>query len=140
MFYAIIEFIQMMITFTSGQGILKISWFLIKNVDITQKMQKQHISSSTTSCFRRQTAEEREQERQAATKYFLSMQLGSLPPPPPPPPAAPHPPPVSLIPSQQPPPVTPTLTTPLLDKDDPSAISALESLRPWTNTNVESSA
>ena len=112
--------------------------------------------------YRRQTAEEREQERQAATKYFLSMQLGSLPPPPPPPPPAPttptapnvHP----LHPMHAGHQVHPSLAAAaaaavaaaaggpqpspgiLEAKDDPSAISALESLRPWTSANLQTSA
>ena len=78
--------------------------------------------TGTSLLFRRQTAEEREQERQAATKYFLSMQLGSMAAPPP-----------SII--------TPlSATTPsgshALSKEfrqtDKDAISALESIRPWS--------
>ena len=106
--------------------------------------------------FRRQTAEEREQERQAATKYFLSMQLGSLPPPPPPHQAVAAAMAAAAASTAQPPPPHLALRDSLVEGQDPasrgfeirgdaerenignagngngSALTALESLRPWS--------
>ena len=93
---------------------------------------------SLTFLFRRQTAEEREQERQAAAKYFLSMQMSGLdgPDSPPSPPAHMLPPATSPSPSP-PPPSTSSSSSSVLDPPHPQSLSALQSLKPWTESQAK---
>ena len=93
---------------------------------------------SLTFLFRRQTAEEREQERQAAAKYFLSMQMSGLdgPDSPPSPPAHMLPP--ATSPSPSPPPAsTSSSSSSVLDPPHPQSLSALQSLKPWTESQAK---